>query len=222
MDLFDNIIFEAPPFIYIPPSDGGDPEKVIMHCDPLLNLVQENKKDDLSAEVIEPLAKKCAVFWEKISKITPVLQIQLETYISDHGTHSSFNNMWYISRLLNEMRFFGAYCASLATAGPACFVYIDQYSDPTTKGKRAVNALPYQTGVYFFLINKSKEVFQMGGTKGKTSFSLNEKELKRLLRRRKPRKGKPEFDYPSDYSEKVNECIQNYKEFVLDFGKIFW
>lgn len=65
MDLFDNITFEAPPFIIYIPPDGGEPEKVIMHCDPLLNLVQENKKDNLSAEVIEPLAKNVQFFGKK-------------------------------------------------------------------------------------------------------------------------------------------------------------
>lgn len=188
-------------------------------------------KPDLDFQTIGNLGKMSTYFAQEIRKMTPALQDQWDTYNLVCKTTSSFNNKNYIANLLNELRFFGACCLVIASGKPQYFLYLKcagiHSSDSHIRSERAVNSIRFDDGLVFFIKKKSKEVFRMKGLKGATlsfndNFSLDETELRRLLRKRVVRVGIFEFEYVSDYTVKVEACVKAYKAVIEKFERIFW
>jgi len=215
------------------PMEDGRTLFVIKHRDPLLeHLVGIDGIYPIAdTTVVDNIRKFGLYFSQQIRKMTPALQAQWETYNINHSTQSAFNNEGFIASLLNELRFFGAFCRVISTEKPIEFLYLqrsalDDYSCMRYKKKRAVDVIQIDTRVLYFLKTKSKEVMFHSGSKGDkicmANTNLSEIELARLLRKRKsPKKGK-EFTYPPDYGDMMRQCKIAYSTLIEKFKSTFW
>jgi len=189
MELFNSIIFESDPKLY---SSAA------------LNFFKRKYITALDDDLYKKMRGLSVVVASQSQHMLRCIEIQMKNY-KKKTTQSSWHNSSALLNLYNGLSELQTACAAFAIHGNIEIKTINYEGELTTW---MMQTPPKTTGYMRYLSFQSKEVLKPKIQKGSTVegewVTLDSKELKRLLRKRRGEK------YPENYSELVEKCQNAY------------